>query len=136
MGAWITAVAGPAVAENTEAKPRAVLHGAFSRENFLAYVGEEFAVYGGAGAHWVVRMRLDRLEDRHRSAQVDQYTLWFRAPLDSERREKGSYFFEHPEAGRFMLWIEPAGEGSGGRYYTAQLNQLLSRPQSSSAGTQ
>jgi len=123
--AWLVANPG------ARAESRPALNEVFSRDNFLAYVGEEFAVYGGPGAHWVVRMQLEKLEDRHRSPAADQFTLWFRAPLGSEPREKGAYFFEHTEAGRFSLWIEPTGEDSGGRYYTVEFNQLLSEPKSS-----
>ncbi len=70
-------------------------------------MGETFAVYGGRGGRWVEQLSLLRIEDLSRPGEpVEQFRLVFRTGPTSTL-EKDSYFAEHPEAGRFRLFLSP-----------------------------
>ena len=79
----------------------------FDLAAFRAYLGETFAVYGGRGARWVERLTLIRIEDLSRPADpVEQFRLVLLGKADSTLK-KDSYHAEHPEAGRFRLFLAP-----------------------------
>lgn len=74
---------------------------------YRAYVGETFAVYGGRGGRWVEHLTLERIEDlSHPGEPVEQFRLVFLGRADSSL-QKDSYRAEHPEAGRFRLFLDP-----------------------------
>ena len=97
---------------DTAAQERPSLEGRPGLAEFHAYLGETFRVYGGRGARWVERLTLQRIEDHSRPGEpVEQFRLVFHGSAASTL-EKDSYFAEHPEAGRFRLFLTP-GPGNG-----------------------
>ncbi len=100
------------------------LDAGFSYAILKAYIGQSFGVYGGSGPGYVVKVDLISLEDRFLGSETDEFVARFRGPTNS-RLDPGTYFFEHPNAGKFQLYIEPAGATKSGLDYRALFNLLL-----------
>lgn len=96
-------------------------------EHFRPYQGQVFRVYGGPGARQVERLKLMELKDLGSTDQVQQFVLNFRGPHDSTL-QKDVYFFEHPQAGKLKLWLEPAGSDDQGSLFESHFNLLLGKP--------
>ena len=87
------------------------LANALTRENFAAYQGEKFAVYGGEGVREVEILQLVDVQYKGSDDIIEQFWLHFETGAGS-MLEKNVYNFEHPDAGKFQLWLEP-GETIG-----------------------
>lgn len=113
--AWLGAglLPGMAVAKTSLAKTRGLpsLAGALTRENLAAYQGEKFLVYGADGAREVEILQLLDVQDMGSDEIIEQFWLHFET-VAGTTLEKNVYNFEHPEAGKFQLWLEP-GETAG-----------------------
>lgn len=99
---------------------RAALAGNFSRRNFEAYLGEEFAVGNGTGAPALLRLAEVSGNSGSQSA-IDCFDLVF--ARRGEGIAGGVMTFYHPQAGNFQLHL---GSGSGEvvRAHFALLNQV------------
>ena len=104
---------GMAIAKTAavESRGRPLLADALTRENFTAYQGEKFVVYGGEGARQVEILRLVDVVEMGSDEITEQFWLHFETAAGSTL-EQDVYNFEHPEAGKFQLWLEP-GETTG-----------------------
>ncbi len=116
----------PASAEESRL-PALAAPGQQTLENFRPYQGQVFRVYGGPGARQVERLELVELKDLGSTDQVQQFVLTFRGPHDSTL-QKDVYFFEHPQAGKLKLWLEPAGSDDQGSLFESHFNLLLGKP--------
>lgn len=97
----------------------------FSYDNFKAYIGETFYVYGGEGLRNVVNLKLVAVEGLRRDLSTEQFVVRFRGPAD-DPLPSGVYQFQHPASGEFRLLIGPTGlVDAKGRYYRAEFNLLL-----------
>jgi len=105
IAAWVFSlilVAGDLVAQG-----RPSLEDQPGLAEFAAYVGETFIVYGGQGVRRTEALTLTGIEDLSLPDQpVEQFRLVFVGDSDSTLT-KDSYHAEHPEAGRFLLFLEP-----------------------------
>ena len=67
------------------------------------------------------------VKDLGSTDQVQQFVLIFRGPPDSTLK-KDVYFFEHPQGGKFKLWVEPDGADNDGKLFESRFNLLLGTP--------
>lgn len=96
---------------NTDFPGLPTLANALTRENFAAYQGESFTVYGGEGVRGVEILQLVEVQDKGSDDIIEQFWLRFETGAGSAL-EKNVYNFEHPNSGKFQLWLEP-GEANG-----------------------
>lgn len=90
-----------------------LLASAMTLENFAAYQGERFMVYGGEGAREVEILQLVDVQDKGSDDIIEQFWLHFETGAGSTL-EKNVYTFDHPHSGKFQLWVEP-GETIGNK---------------------
>ena len=102
---------------------RQALIAPYSYEQFKAYVGESFRVWGGEGLGRVIELKLESIEVGQIDARVEQFKLFFSGPTDY-KLDKNSYKFQHPQSGVFRLWLEPIADSTSQRWYRVDFNLL------------
>ncbi len=121
LGGWIPA--GMAARPAVKAPPRIPLSEQFSYDNFRAYVGETFQVYGGQGLRTVANLKLVGVDRPRRSRETEQFVARFQGSSD-DLLEGGVYQFQHLTAGEFRLLIAPTVSDGQSQYYRADFNLL------------
>ncbi|MEE9413414.1 MAG: hypothetical protein V3V22_10230 [Methylococcales bacterium] len=121
MNSIVGATPFTAVLKNTH--ERKLLENEQTLKNFLAYKGETFFVSGGDGSHLVEELKLVDVIDAESSNQLEMFLLRFKA-LNTSTLAKQVYNFEHAQAGKIRLWIEPVSEGQQKKYFDAQFTLL------------
>lgn len=99
------------------AAERVLLSKSLSHENFSAYIGQSFYVYGGEKG-------LRKVYDGTGSLRTEQFSLVFAGPCDVKLLE-GIYTITHPVAGKTKMLLQPKGRDAYNRYYTGVFNLLL-----------
>ena len=96
-----------------------------SRAVFEPLVDTSFHVSDGAGQ--AAAMKLVEVSAGRASSGFESYSLLFLGPARPSPAQ-GTYRFEHPDLGRFDIFIVPIGRKGEGVYYEAIFNR--SRPSS------
>lgn len=99
------------------------LANALTRENFTAYQGEKFMVYGGEGVRDVEFLQLVQVLDKGSDETIEQFWLHFETSAGSTL-EKNVYNFEHSQSGKFQLWLEPGEVDGDARVIWVRFNML------------
>ena len=121
MNSIVDATPFTAVLKNTH--EHKLLEDKQTLKNFLAYKGEIFFVSGGDSSRMVEELKLVDVIDAGNSDQLEKFLLIFKA-LNTSSLEKQVYNFEHAQAGKIRLWIEPVSEGQQKKYFDAQFTLL------------
>ncbi|MEZ5594483.1 MAG: hypothetical protein R3F53_28885 [Gammaproteobacteria bacterium] len=102
---------------------RQALVAPYSYEQFKAYIGESFRVWGGEGLGRVIELKLESIDVDQIDAKVEQFKLYFSGPTDY-KLDTNSYKFQHPQSGVFRLWLEPIADSTSQRWYRVDFNLL------------
>jgi hypothetical protein len=92
------------------------------KEVFLGLLGETFVVVSEDRKNRV-RMKLFDVYDIYETAETEQFSLVFRAPL-GVNLPKGMYSIRHRDVGKTTLYLQPSGADEFDRYYEAPFNLL------------
>jgi hypothetical protein len=93
------------------------------KEIFLGLLGETFVVVS-EDRKKRVRMKLFDVYDIYETAETEQFSLVFRAPL-GVKLAKGMYSIRHRQVGKTALYLQPSGADEFNRYYEASPFNLL-----------
>ena len=92
------------------------------KEIFLGLLGETFVVVS-EDRKKNVRMKLFDVYGVYETAETEQFSLVFRAPL-GVKLPKGMYRIHHRQIGKTALYLQPSGADEFNRYYEAPFNLL------------
>jgi hypothetical protein len=93
----------------------------FNYAQFSACIDTEFEVQVSSAER--LTMELIRVQERHDSPRLEQFSLVFRGPM-SPIQEQRIYPIKHERLGSFELFLVPIGPDEKGMCYEVVVNRL------------
>ena len=98
-----------------------------TQTDFAQNVKTSFQITDARGS--AIDVVLEDVTPRKLSARQEQFSVYFRGPLDSFLQQ-GTYRLEHSHIGSMELFLVPVGKNETGYSYEAVFNRFISVPES------
>jgi len=93
----------------------------FSKAYFVSLLNTWFYVYDPQAKREVPLALVEVKDGAHTSLLVEQFSIILHGPMDS-KLPSTTYWIQHPEIGRFQLFLQEVPNGSFDEYYAAHFN--------------